>query len=50
MIYEGQCSCDFRYIVETKRNVEVRWKEHEDPTGKSEPAKRLIESAFHKFT
>ena len=50
MIYEGQCSCDFRYIVETKRNVEVRWKEHEDPTGKSEPAKRLIESASHKFT
>ena len=43
IIYEGKCSCGFSYIGETKRNSEVCWKEHEDPAGKSEPAKHLIE-------
>ena len=33
-----------------KINSEVRWKEHEDPAGKSEPAKHLIENVPHKST
>ena len=28
VIYKGDCSCGSRYIGETKRNVEVRWNEH----------------------
>ena len=28
---------------ETKRNSDVRWKKDEDPVGKSEPVKHLIE-------
>ena len=50
VIYEGKCSCGLSYIGETERNSEVRWKEHEDPAGKSEPAKRLIENVYHQFT
>ena len=49
IIYEGKCSCELSYIRETKRNREVRWKEHKYPAGKSEPAKHLIENASHKF-
>ena len=41
-------SCSY-YIGETKRNSEVRWREHEDPAGNSEPAKHLMENASHKF-
>ena len=45
MIYEGQCSCKLSYIGETKkRNSKARCKEYKDPTGKSEPAKHLIEN------
>ena len=43
------CMEGLRYTVETKRNNEVRWKEHKDPAGKSEPAKHLIENSSHKF-
>ena len=50
IIYKGKCSCRLSYIPETKRNSEVRWKEHEDTTGKSEPAKYLIENVSRKFT
>ena len=50
VIYEGQCSCKLSYIGETKRNSEVRWREHENPAGKTEPAKHLMENASHKFT
>ena len=50
VIYEGRCSCKLSYIGETKRNSEVRWKEDEDPAGKSEPAKHLIKNDSHKFT
>ena len=32
-IYEGTCSCGSSYIGETKRNVETRWSEHDDPKG-----------------
>ena len=43
-------SCKLSYIGETKRNSEVCWREHENPAGKTEPAKHLMENASHKFT
>ena len=46
VIYEGSCSCSDTYIGETKRNVEVRWLEHEHLKGKSEPAKHLNEKSL----
>ena len=49
-IYEGTCSCGSTYIGETKRNVETRWSEHNDPRGKSEPANHLAENNGHSFT
>ena len=30
LIYEGQSSCKLSYIGKTKRNNEVRWREHKD--------------------
>ena len=50
VIYEGSCSCSDTYIGETKRNVEVRWLEHEHLKGKSEPAKHLNKNPTHKFS
>ena len=41
VIYKGDCSCCSRYIGETKRNAEVRWNEHNNPTKSSEPSKHL---------
>ena len=49
VIYEGQCSCKLSYIGVMKRNSEVRWREHKDPAGKTEPAKHLMENTSHKF-
>ena len=49
VIYEGKCSCGLSYIGETKRNSKICWKEHEDPAGKSEPAKHLIGNSYHQF-
>ena len=37
-------------IGETKRNVEIRWDEHEDTKGKSEPAKHLQQNPTHSFS
>ena len=34
-------SCGSRYIGETKRNAEVRWNEHNNPTKSLEPSKHL---------
>ena len=48
-IYQGICSCSNVYIGETIRNVEVRWNEHNDPRGKSEPSKHLTNNLEHKF-
>ena len=50
-IYQGVCNvCGLSYIGETKRNVEVRWEEHEDPKGKSEPASHLQKNPSHSFS
>ena len=48
-IYEGVCSCGSTYIGETKRNVELRWAEHDNPKGNSEPAKHLAQNPTHSF-
>ena len=48
-IYDGTCSCSANYISETKRNVETRWNEHENPNKDSEPAKHLRDFSDHKF-
>ena len=49
-IYEGVCSCGQTYIGETKRNVELRWDEHNDARKSSEPAKHLFHHPTHSFT
>ena len=48
-IYQEVCSCGPIYIGETKRNVELRWSEHDDPRGKSEPANHLFHNPTHSF-
>ena len=50
MIYKGICSCESTYVGETKRNVEVRYSEHNHPSGKSEPSKHLHQNINHVFT
>ena len=50
IIYKGDCSCDLRYIGETKRNAEVRWNEDNNPTKSSEPSKRLQSNINRYFT
>ena len=49
-IYKGICSCESTYVGETKRNVEVRYSEHNHPSGKSEPSKHLDQNINHVFT
>ena len=49
-LYEGTCTCGGIYIGETKRNVEVRWQEHNDPRGSSEPAKHLFQNPTHSYS
>ena len=41
VIYKGDCFRGSRYICETKRNAEVRWNEHNDPTNSSELLKHF---------
>ena len=48
-IYKGECSCGEVYIGETKRNVEVRWAEHNNPLYTSEPALHLNKNITHSF-
>ena len=48
-IYEGECICGSKYIGETKRNVEIRWAEHNNPKYSSEPAKHLTKNIDHGF-
>ena len=47
MICRGKCSCGEEYIGETKRNVEKRWSEHNNPTEKPEPARHLSNNIGH---
>ena len=47
VIYKEDCSYDSPYI---KRNAEVRWNEHSNPTKSSEPSKYLRENIDHCFT
>ena len=49
-IYEGTCSCGISYIGETKRNTHVRWGEHNNPQGKSEPSQHLYNNPSHQYT
>ena len=48
-ICEGICFCSANYIDETKKNVETRWNEHENPNEDSEPAKHLRKFSDLKF-
>ena len=48
-INESICSCSANFIGETKRNVETRRNEHENPNKDSEPAKHLRKFPDHKF-
>ena len=38
------------YFGETRRNAEVRWNEHNNPTKISEPSKHLRNNINHCFT
>lgn len=48
-IYKGICSCGEIYIGETKRNVSVRWGEHNSSDEKSQPSKHLVRNPQHQF-
>ena len=50
VIHKGDCSCWSRYISETKRNAEVRWNEHNNPTKSSDTSKYLQSNINHYFT
>ena len=49
VIHKGDCTCRSRYIGETRRNVEVRWNEHNNLTKRSEPSKHLRSNINHYF-
>ena len=38
------------YVGETKRNAEVRWGKHNNPTGSAEPSKHLYNHPSHSFS
>ena len=50
VIYIGDCSYGSRYIGEIKRNTEVRWNEHNNPTKNSKPSKNLQSNINYYFT
>ena len=43
-------ACGSRYFGETKRNAEVRWNKHNNPTKSSESSKHLRRNINHCFT
>ena len=49
-IYKGVCTCAETYIEETIRNVEIRWKEHNIPSDKSNPSKHINSHIDYIFT
>ena len=49
-IYYGKCKhCGEDYVGETERNCLTRWREHNDPTHKSEPARHINSHVEHEF-
>ena len=50
VVYKRDCSCGSRFIGESKRNAEVRWNEHNNPTKSLEPSKHLRSNINHYFT
>ena len=49
-VYKGICSCESTCVGETKRKAEVRYSEHNYPSGKSEPSKHLHQNINHMLT
>ena len=51
VIYEGTVDLDenIKYIGETKFIADIRWKQHENTTHDSNPAKYLKRNPTHKF-
>ena len=50
VIYQGICSCGATYIGETVRNASIRWSEHNNINGNSEPAKHIAANTTHAFS
>ena len=50
VIYKAVCSCGADYIGQTRRNVKIRWNEHESGTDKNSKCfKHLQEHLSHSF-
>ena len=49
IIHKGDYSCGSCQIGETKRNAEVEWNEHNNPTKSSESSKHLRSNMSHCF-
>ena len=49
MAYRGKCSCGEEYAGKTERNVEKRWSEHNNTTGKTELARNLSSNISQLF-
>ena len=50
VIYQRICSCGATYIGETVRNTSIRWSEHNNINGNSEPAKHIFANTNHVFS
>ena len=48
-IYYEKCKQCGDYFSETKRNCITRWREHDNPFHKSEPARHINDHAKHEF-
>ena len=49
IIYEGICSCGENYVLESVRNVVLRWAQHEDANKQFQPAEHLKYFPDHNF-
>ena len=49
VVYQGKSNFGENYIIETGRNVTIRWDEHSDIDKNSEPAKYLNQFPEHRF-
>ena len=50
VIDQGICSCGATYIGETVRNASIRWSEHSNINGNSEPVKHIAANTTHVFS